>query len=193
MFNRHIAGLTTGRYPVNRQIELSANEIALDKSRMTLGQRIEERRVAAGISQAELARRVGVRQSTMNSLINGDSRSSRSIVQIARELATSPAYLMGDTDDPDENAPPSPPAPVIQFVTMQVALPSERALARMFEGLLRSMDLSVPVDAQALLLAKRLPIALSQLRDLLPDSGPAAPAQAERVPDLATTAPGSRP
>lgn len=178
---------------VNREIELPANVVALDKGAMTLGQRIEERRVAAGISQAELARRVGVRQSTMNSLINGDSRSSRSIVQIARELGTSPAYLMGDIDDPNENAPPPPPAALVQLVTMQVALPSERALARMFEGLLRSMDLSAPVDAQALLLAKRLPIALSQLRDLLPDSGLVAPAQVGRVQDLATTAPGSRP
>jgi transcriptional regulator with XRE-family HTH domain len=193
MLDRHSNELTNGRYMVNRQIELPANVVALDKGAMTLGQRIEERRVAAGISQAELARRVGVRQSTMNSLINGDSRSSRSIVQIARELGTSPAYLMGDIDDPNENAPPPPPAALVQLVTMQVALPSERALARMFEGLLRSMDLSAPVDAQALLLAKRLPIALSQLRDLLPDSGLVAPAQVGRVQDLATTAPGSRP
>jgi len=193
MLDRHSNELTNGRYMVNRQIELPANVVALDKGAMTLGQRIEERRVAAGISQAELARRVGVRQSTMNSLINGDSRSSRSIVQIARELGTSPAYLMGDIDDPNENAPPPPPAALVQLVTMQVALPSERALARMFEGLLRSMDLSAPVDAQALLLAKRLPIALSQLRDLLPDSGLVAPAQVGRAQDLATTAPGSRP
>lgn len=76
---------------------------------MSLGQRIEERRVLIGISQAELARRVGIGQSTMNSLINGDSRTSRSITRIAKELRTSPDYLMGETDDPDENAwvPPS--------------------------------------------------------------------------------------
>lgn len=73
---------------------------------MTLGARIEERRKAIGLSQAELARRVGVRQSTMNSLINGDSRTSRSLLQIARELRTSAAYLTGASDDPNEGVAP---------------------------------------------------------------------------------------
>lgn len=41
----------------------------------------------------------------MNSLIRGNSRTSRSIVQIARELRTTPAYLMGETDDPESNEP----------------------------------------------------------------------------------------
>lgn len=71
---------------------------------MKLGERIELRRAEIGISQSELARRVGVRQSTMNSLINGDSRTSRSIVKIAQVLNTSPAYLMGETDDPAQDA-----------------------------------------------------------------------------------------
>ena len=68
---------------------------------MALGDRIEERRKLRGLSQAELARRVGVRQSTMNSLINGNSRTSRSLLQIAKELHTTPAYLLGETDDPE--------------------------------------------------------------------------------------------
>ena len=160
---------------------------------MIVGQRIIVRLKVVGISQAELARRVGMSQSAMNNLIAGRSRSSTHLHKIARELVTTPAYMSGETDDPDENAPPPRPAPTVHHVMMAVALPNERALARMFEGLLRSMDLSAPVDAQALLLAKRLPIGLSQLRDLLPDPGPAAPAPAAAVPDLATTAPGSRP
>lgn len=71
---------------------------------MSLGQRIEERRQELGISQAELARRVGVRQSTMNSLINGESRTSRSLLKIARELQTTPAYLIGESNDPKSDA-----------------------------------------------------------------------------------------
>jgi transcriptional regulator with XRE-family HTH domain len=67
---------------------------------MTLGERISERLQVLGMSQAELARRVGIRQSTINSLINGPSRTSRSLVKIARELETTPAYLIGDSDDP---------------------------------------------------------------------------------------------
>lgn len=72
---------------------------------MNIGARIEERLEAVGISQSELARRVGVRQSTINSLIRGDNRTSRRITQIARELRTTPAYLTGETDDPDVESP----------------------------------------------------------------------------------------
>ncbi|RYE60882.1 MAG: XRE family transcriptional regulator [Oxalobacteraceae bacterium] len=160
---------------------------------MVVGRRIKERLATIGMSQAELARQVGMSQPAVNSLIRGASRSSTHLHKIARVLVTTPAYLSGETDDPDENAPPPPSAPTIHHVMMAVALPSERALARMFEGLLRSMDLSAPVDAQALLLAKRLPIGLSQLRDLLPDTGPSAPPSAECPPALATTAPGPLP
>lgn len=79
--------------------------MSLDTTNMTLGARIESRLEAVGLSQAELARRVGVRQSTMNSLIRGNSRTSRSIVQIARELQTTPAFLLGETDDPKADVP----------------------------------------------------------------------------------------
>lgn len=71
---------------------------------MNLGERIERRRVEIGMSQAELARRVGVRQSTMNSLIRGNSQTSRSLTKIARELQTTPEYLTGEIDDPSADA-----------------------------------------------------------------------------------------
>ena len=74
---------------------------------MTLGERIEALRKREGIAQAELARRVGISQSTMNSLIHGDSRTSRSLLALARELKTNPAYLTGETDDPSPGAAPS--------------------------------------------------------------------------------------
>jgi transcriptional regulator with XRE-family HTH domain len=160
---------------------------------MNVGERIRQRLADLSMSQSELARRVGINQSTVAALLTGRSRSSSHLHLIARALSTTTAYLVGETDDPDENAPPPPSAPVIHHVMMAVALPSERALARMFEGLLRSMDLSAPVDVQAQLLAKRLPIGLSQLRDLLPDTAPSVPQSAERPPALATTAPGPRP
>jgi len=80
------------------------NGAPLSWSAVTLGERINARLAAVGLSQAELARRVGVRQSTINSLVNSSSRTSRSIVKIARELQTTPAYLMGETDDPHTDA-----------------------------------------------------------------------------------------
>ena len=76
--------------------------VSLDSGHMTLGARIQQRINELGISQAELARRVGIRQSTLNSLINGTSRTSRSLLKIAHELQTSPEYLTGDVDDPED-------------------------------------------------------------------------------------------
>jgi transcriptional regulator with XRE-family HTH domain len=71
---------------------------------MGVGERIAERLKEAGISQAELARRVSLTQPTINALIRGSSRSSAHLHKIARELGTTPAYLAGETDDPDSDA-----------------------------------------------------------------------------------------
>ena len=67
--------------------------------------RIESRLKELGISQAELARRVSVDQSTINGLIRGHSRSSKHLHRIARELLTTAAYLSGETDDPKAEVP----------------------------------------------------------------------------------------
>lgn len=61
-----------------------------------------------GLSQSELARRVGVSQTSIAKLASGRGYGSKYIHQIARELGTTPAYLTGETDDPDEDAPPPP-------------------------------------------------------------------------------------
>lgn len=58
-----------------------------------------------GIGQAELARRAGMPQSTINSLIRRGRRSSPHLLRIARALETTPAYLSGETDDPDSDLP----------------------------------------------------------------------------------------
>lgn len=150
--------------------------------------RLAEAMRKADEDQSSLARAIGITQGAISKILQGKTANSRHLPRIAHHLGASLPWLLGETDDPEADQ-PAPAAPVVQFVTMQVALPSERALARMFEGLLRSMDLSAPVDAQALLLAKRLPIGLSQLRDLLPDMAPAAAPSGERFAVLATTAP----
>lgn len=63
--------------------------------------RLKARLRARGISQAELARRVGLRQSTINLLFNGKSQNTTRLRDIARELRTTAEYLEGRTDDPD--------------------------------------------------------------------------------------------
>lgn len=70
---------------------------------MGIGIRIAERLAAKKMSQAELARQVGLDQSTINSLVRGHSRSSAHLHKIARVLDVSVEYLEQETDDPSPN------------------------------------------------------------------------------------------
>lgn len=60
------------------------------------------------LSQAELARRVNVSQQTIYKLIHGEARGSKHLHRIARVLSTTPAYLTGEVEDPDQDAPEPP-------------------------------------------------------------------------------------
>ncbi|VXC80053.1 XRE family transcriptional regulator [Sphingomonas sp. 8AM] len=75
---------------------------------MQIGERIAERLAALGMSQSELARQVGVAQTTINGLVKGESRSSAHLHKIARVLGTSVDYLAGETNNPSSDAPPAP-------------------------------------------------------------------------------------
>lgn len=70
--------------------------------------RLRQRMSVMGISQAELGRRLGLHQSAVNHMVSGRNFGSRYLHLIARELSTSTAYLTGETDDPDEDAPSAP-------------------------------------------------------------------------------------
>jgi transcriptional regulator with XRE-family HTH domain len=72
---------------------------------MISADRLKRLMTANGMSQAELARRVGVRQPTIYKLLTGENYGSTHLHKIARELGTTPAYLTGETDDPFADAP----------------------------------------------------------------------------------------
>lgn len=163
-----------------------------------IGARIEDLRKHRKIkSQSALARAAGMKQSTLNGLINSDYRWSPHLPAIARALQTTVEYLIGDTNDPDANIPPAPPPADVQLVTMTIALPGEQYLARMFDAMLELLD-ELPDkpdrDERARLLARWLPTGLSQLRDLLPDPGPPLPPaeKKELAEALSTAGRGSR-
>lgn len=59
----------------------------------TIGSRIKAKRREAGMSQAELAKRVGLTQSAIAMLESGRRQKTRELVEIARVLGVSPAYL----------------------------------------------------------------------------------------------------
>lgn len=55
---------------------------------------------AAGVDQPTLAKRVGVSQPTINRLLTGEQTGSKHMHRIARELRTTPEYLLGESDEP---------------------------------------------------------------------------------------------
>lgn len=71
---------------------------------MLVMERLAARMRLLGLSQAELARRVGISQQAIGKLVNGSSRSSPNIGKIAQVLETTPAYLVGQVEDPEEGA-----------------------------------------------------------------------------------------
>lgn len=71
-------------------------------------ERLSERMKAAGMTQAGLARRLGVTSQTIGKLVRGQASGSSHLHRIARELGTSADYLLGDSSDP--NPDPATPA-----------------------------------------------------------------------------------
>jgi transcriptional regulator with XRE-family HTH domain len=71
---------------------------------MIHAERLREAMTKRLLSQSELARRVGVTQTTIRKLVSGTGYGSKYLHRIARELETTPAYLEGETDDPAPEA-----------------------------------------------------------------------------------------
>lgn len=62
--------------------------------------RLIELRTAQGLSQDQLARLTGSTQPSINRLEAGGTDRPRNLIELARELQTTPEYLLGETDDP---------------------------------------------------------------------------------------------
>ncbi|HEX8446256.1 MAG TPA: S24 family peptidase [Sphingomonas sp.] len=75
---------------------------------MIVAERVRERLAVKGLSQSELARRVGVTQGAIAKIVSGISQGSSHLHRVARELETTPAYLTGETQDPSLGAAPAP-------------------------------------------------------------------------------------
>lgn len=60
----------------------------------------------SGLTQSELAARVGLKQPSIGRLLSGETKTTRVLDMIAAVLDTSPAYLRGETTDPDRGALP---------------------------------------------------------------------------------------
>lgn len=69
-----------------------------------VGSRIKELREQKGLSQTDLAKLVGYQyRSTINKIENGQRNITTNLIaKLAKVFNTTPAYLMGWTDDPNE-------------------------------------------------------------------------------------------
>lgn len=182
----------------------------------TVAARLKEAMEDRGVDQSALAEAIGVTQGTISLILVGKTRHSKYLPDIAIELGVAYDWLVGNhenkhADQPVDRLLTTDEADLVEMrralpnldrfafdrvckaisrtaenAPREIWLPEERALARMFLGLLKTSKNAKTMDEQALLLAKRLPNALSQLRDLLPDTAPPATPPAERTPVLAT-------
>lgn len=109
-----------------------------------------------GLSQSELARRVGVTQGAIAKIVSKNPSGSSHLHAIARELGTSPAFLLGETDDPSEGA---------------IAIPSARDVADQLDAvLLPEVEVSYSMGGGADIddwpVVRRVPFSRSWLRNL---------------------------
>lgn len=76
-----------------------------------LQERIRERRKAVGMTLAQLADRTGVQEATVQRWESGNIKNIKheTIEKIAIALNCSPVYLMGWTEDPNDNILPAAP------------------------------------------------------------------------------------
>lgn len=69
-----------------------------------LGSRLEWLIQDRRTSQSALARVLGISQPTIGRLISGETRETGKIIELARALATTPEYLIGETEDDGPSA-----------------------------------------------------------------------------------------
>lgn len=70
---------------------------------MNVGERIKQRRLELGLSQDELARRMGLSSRSavcQAERSRGEQMTPKTLAMYARALNCRPSYLMGNTDDP---------------------------------------------------------------------------------------------
>ena len=108
---------------------------------MTIYDRIKELRVAQKMSQTDLAEKMGYKDGSMITKIESGKVdiSQKKIIAFAKALNTTPAYLMGWTDDhPDDpltSQPVTPEARILAKGIDKMPEPQRVAIMNMMAGL----------------------------------------------------------
>jgi len=76
-------------FKVNRNSDVFLHQ----NSDMSIGKRVREARKDAGLTQQQLAAKVGIKQSTLSELENGESAGTGYVASMAAALGVSPLWL----------------------------------------------------------------------------------------------------
>lgn len=99
----------------------------------TIGDRIKARRLELDMSQDELAKLVGYKSRSSINKIESDGRllPQRKIMEIAKALGTTPAYIMGweEKVESSNSTPSTPSVPLTPRDERQIAADLEKMLA----------------------------------------------------------------
>lgn len=77
--------------------------------------RVIKRRKELGLTQAQLARKAGIPQSTIGQIENGRNKSTTKLLEIAAALEVSPEYLMYGKNTAAQNKVPEQDADIVTF------------------------------------------------------------------------------
>lgn len=99
--------------PVNRKKSSADYRIRNNGFSVFRGDRLAALMAKNGISQSELARRIGITQSSVWKLLKEPKQGSKHIHAIARVLETTPSFLMGETDDSSGGYIPAPSSAMV--------------------------------------------------------------------------------
>lgn len=170
-----------------------------------IGERIRAERKRLGFNQTDFATHTGVELTTQSRYEQGKQRPKIDYLSAAAQIGVDTQFILtgrhsgGDELTADEgalvrgarNLGQADRLALVRLAAVASgtplpdsgpSLPSEDALARMFEGILMGEDLSADPSDVARMLARHLPAALEQTQDLAPDRRPAASPSADTPP-----------
>lgn len=110
---------------------------------MTIGERIRDRRIELGLSQIDLAERVGITSKSTICKIEkgGDNLNNVTVAKYAKALHTTPAYLMGWTEE--DSAPGTKTAALdaeLLYKFNKLTEPRKRSVLQVIDALLDVQD-----------------------------------------------------
>lgn len=85
------------------------------------GERLRKARKDAGLTQTELAVKVGIKQPTLSAIETGESQGTTYLVELANALSVNPSWLAGSSNDMAPLSPSTPPQTLLRIEGLEPA------------------------------------------------------------------------